>query len=297
MIKFYNRKTKSYEIEKISGEKLLNWLYNSKNINFLDIVTKKKFFSYIYGQYCDSKLSTLKIKSFVNNFNIDMNESLKSIGEFNSFNDFFTRKLKSNSRTTYGNKNILISPADSKVLAFENIDINKIIQVKGSNYSFKELLNSDKLCEQYKNGSCIIFRLCPTDYHRFHFIDSGICTETNKINGYYYSVNPIALEKIPSLFCKNKREWSILKSNNFGDILYMEVGATCVGTIVQTYTANKEVSKGQEKGYFKFGGSTVILFFEKNKVSIDKDILMQSNLGYETKVLIGDKIGKKFCSK
>lgn len=293
MIKFYNRKTKTYEIEKVSGEKLLNWLYDSKNTNFLNIVAKKKFFSYIYGKYCDTNLSTSKIKSFVENFNININESLKSIDKFTSFNDFFTRKLKSDSRTICGNENILISPADSRVLAFENIDINKIVQIKGSNYSFKELLNSDKLCEKYKDGNCIIFRLCPTDYHRFHFVDGGVCTETNKINGYYYSVNPIALKKIPGLFCKNKREWSILKSNNFKDILYMEVGATCVGTIVQTYTPNEEVSKGQEKGYFKFGGSTVILFFEKNTISFDKDILKQSELGYETKVLIGEKIGEK----
>lgn len=294
MIKFYNRKTKTYEVEKISGEKLLNWLYNSKNINFLNLVAKKKFFSYVYGKYCDTKLSTSKIKSFVDDFNINMNESLKSIDNFTSFNDFFTRKLKSHSRSIRGNENILISPADSRILAFENIDINKIVQIKGSNYSFKELLSSDKLCEKYIGGSCVVFRLCPTDYHRFHFIDSGICTKTNKINGYYYSVNPIALQKIPSLFCKNKREWSILKSNNFKDILYMEVGATCVGTIVQTYTQNKEVSKGQEKGYFKFGGSTLILFFEENTVSFDKDILKQSKLGYETKVLIGEKIGEKF---
>ncbi|MDU1443579.1 MAG: phosphatidylserine decarboxylase [Clostridium cochlearium] len=293
MIKFYNRKTKSYEIEKVSGEKLLNLLYNSKNNKLLNIITKNKFVSYFYGKYCDMEISKLKIKSFIENFNINIDESLKSINEFKSFNEFFTRKLKSNSRTIHGNNNILISPADSKVLAFENIDIKKIIQVKGSYYSFEELLNSNKLCEKYRDGSCLIFRLCPTDYHRFHFVDSGICTKTTKINGHYYSVNPRALQKIPSLFCKNKREWSILKSDNFGDILYIEIGATCVGTIVQTYNPNKKVSKGQEKGYFKFGGSTIILFFEKNKIFIDKDIINQSNLGYESKVLVGDKIGKK----
>ena len=147
--------------------------------------------------------------------------------------------------------------------------------------------------EKYAGGVCLILRLCPTDYHRFHFIDNGIPSETINIKGSYYSVNPVALDKIPKLFCQNKREYSIFHSENFGDILHIEVGASCVGTIIQSYTPNKEITKGDEKGYFKFGGSTTILFFEKNTVVIDKDILEQTSLGFECKVNLGDKIGHK----
>ena len=108
---------------------------------------------------------------------------------------------------------------------------------------------------------------------------------------YYYSVNPMALQKVEKLFCENKREWSIFHSDHFGDILYIEVGATFVGSIIQTYTPGTRVARGDEKGYFKFGGSTVLLFFQENKVKIDQDILEQTKHGYETSVLFGEKIG------
>jgi phosphatidylserine decarboxylase len=154
-------------------------------------------------------------------------------------------------------------------------------------------VEESSLLSSFENGICLILRLCPTDYHRFHFVDSGTCGETKKIKGSYYSVNPVALNKKEKLFCQNKREWSLLKSENFGDVLYVEVGATCVGSIIQTYTPGEKVEKGQEKGYFKFGGSTTILFFKKDTISIADDILVQSYLGFECKVLIGETIGYK----
>ena len=121
----------------------------------------------------------------------------------------------------------------------------------------------------------------------------GIAEKSNIVTGNYYSVNPTALERIPKLYCQNKREWSIFHSKNFGDIIHVEVGATCVGSIIQSYTPNKKVKKGDEKGYFKFGGSTTILFFKKDMVSIDDDILLQSSFGFESKVNMGEKIGEK----
>ena len=142
----------------------------------------------------------------------------------------------------------------------------------------------------------MVLRLAPTDYHRFHFIDNGICDVSQKIKGDYYSVNPAALKKIPELFCKNKRELSLFHSQNFGDVLYIEVGATCVGSIIQTYFPKKNILKGSEKGYFKFGGSTIILFFEKEKVIFDSDLIEQTEKGYETKVMLGEKIGIKVKS-
>ncbi|WP_125154821.1 phosphatidylserine decarboxylase [Clostridium rectalis] len=294
MIKIYNRNTKEYTIEKVSGEKYLNWIYSSPvGMCLLELMIKKKFTSFLYGKYCDSKLSSKKIQRFVNEFDINIEESLKSSKEFQSFNDFFTRKLKSTARPINLDENIFISPGDGRLLAYNNIDLNSIVQIKGFNYSLIELINSKDIAEKFNNGICLILRLCPTDYHRFHFVDSGLCGITEKINGAYYSVNPVALNKIENLFCKNKREWSLFHSENFKDILYVEVGATCVGSIIQSYTPNKKVEKGSEKGFFKFGGSTVVLFLEKDSVEIDKDIIDQTKLGYETKVLVGERIGLK----
>lgn len=293
MIKFYDRKSKKYEIELVAGEKYLNWTYSSRlGMNLLEIFIKKKAFSKLYGWYCDTKMSASKIKAFVKSLDIDMSITEKAENEFNSFNDFFTRKLKPYARPFSNEKNILISPADGRLLAYENIDLNNIMQIKGINYSLNDLIQNEAIASKYVGGTCLIFRLCPTDYHRFHFIDSGLCEKSNKINGSYYSVNPVALKKIPKLFCENKREWSVFHSENFKDILYVEVGATCVGSILQSYTPNSKIKKGDEKGYFKFGGSTVVLFLQKAAAKIDADIIEQTKLGFETKILMGEKIGE-----
>ncbi|MPQ42568.1 phosphatidylserine decarboxylase [Clostridium tarantellae] len=295
MIKIYNRISKKYDTEQVAGLKYINWSYSTPlGKNFTELFVKKKLFSKAYGSYCDKSLSKKKIKPFIDEFNIDMSICEKSINDFKNFNDFFARKLIPSARPIDNSPNILISPGDGRLSAFNNIDLEKVVQIKGFTYSLKELLSNEDIAKKYENGVCLILRLCPIDYHRFHFVDSGICGETHKITGQYYSVNPIALNNIPELFCKNKREWSILKSDNFGDIAIVEVGATCVGTIIQTYTPGKHVKKGDEKGYFKFGGSTTILFFEKDKVIIDDDIIEQTKLGYETRVLMGETIGKKF---
>ncbi len=294
MIKYYNRKTKVYETEKVAGEKYLNWTYSSPiGMTLLEALIKKKFFSSLYGWYLDQGLSRKKIESFVKEFDLDMSIAEKEQENFTSFNDFFYRKLKTHARPVDMNKNSVVSLGDGKLYAYENIDLEKIVQVKGFTYSLRELIKDDKIAERYDKGTCLILRLCPTDYHRFHFIDNGVCDHTVKIKGAYYSVNPVALQRVEKLFCENKREWSGFHSENFGDVLYVEVGATCVGSILQTYTPNKKVIKGEEKGYFKFGGSTVILFFEPDKINIDKDIIEQTEKGIETYVLMGEKIGEK----
>lgn len=294
MIKVYNRNQKNYEIENVAGKKYIDWCYSSPvGKSFTELLIKRKLPSKIVGAYYDTPLSKRKIKSFVKEFDIDMSLASKNIEDFNSFNDFFYRTLKDNARPIAQDPDILISPGDGRLSAFDNIDMDNIVQVKGFTYSLRELLGDAELAKEYDGGVCLILRLCPTDYHRFHFIDNGVCGKTTKINGSYYSVNPVALKNIPKLFVQNKREWSVLKSENFGDVINVEVGATCVGSIIQTYAPGSEVKKGDEKGYFKFGGSTTILFFKKDTVEIDKEILEQTELGFETKVVLGESIGKK----
>lgn len=294
MILVYNRTTKSYEEEKVAGVKYLEWCYQSPSgRRITELIVKKKICSKLYGFFCDSKLSKKKIPQFIDNFNINMSMYSKAPKEFKNFNDFFAREVIPTARPIPSNNNLLMSPVDGRLLAYDNINMNKLVQVKGITYSLKELIGDSEIAKNYDNGICLIFRLCPTDYHRYHFVDSGIPLKNHKIKGNYYSVNPIAVDKIPKLFCQNKREWSIFKSDHFDDILYVEVGATCVGSIIQSYKENKKVNKGDEKGYFKFGGSTVILFLKKDTVKIDSDILKQTQLGYETKVYMGESIGKK----
>ncbi|MBL4933631.1 phosphatidylserine decarboxylase [Clostridium paridis] len=294
MIKIYNRKTKSYEVENVAGGKYIEWSYGSPiGKSITELFVKKKLFTKIYGAHCDTRGSIKKIPAFIKDFDIDMRISKKRPEEFTSFNDFFVRELTEDARPIDKNPDILVSPGDGRLSAFENIDMDNVVQIKGLTYSLKELLLDEKVANEYNGGTCLILRLCPVDYHRYHFVDNGVCLESKKIEGHYYSVNPIALKNIPKLFCQNKREWSIFKSENFGDIIHVEVGATCVGTIIQTYKPLEPAKKGQEKGYFKFGGSTTVLFFKKGMVKIDKEIVEQTELGFETRVLMGETIGKR----
>jgi len=294
MIKFYNRLTKKYEEELIAGEAYLNWVYSSPlGMKLLELFIKKKMASRIFGYYCDTAMSKSKIDKFVDQFKIDMN--LFEIPEkgYRNFNEFFYRKLKKDKLQIASDENDLISPCDGRVLAYEGIDINMLIQIKGITYSLAELIGNDAINSNYAQGSCLIVRLSPANYHRFHFVDHGNCGRTTKIKGFYYSVNPASIQRINKLFCSNQREWSVLNSKNFGEILYVEVGATFVGSIIQTYHPHQEVTKGEEKGYFKFGGSTVIIFLRKDSVKIDQDILEQTKKGMECRVSMGERIGSK----
>lgn len=294
MIQVYNRQKNKYDTENVAGESYIRWSYESPiGKSFLELFIKRKIFSKLYGSYCDTKLSTKKISSFIRDFDIDMNICITNPNDFKNFNDFFTRKLTKEARPINMDENILVSPGDGRLLAYTNISIDNIIQVKNISYSLSELLQDDEIAKEYEGGTCLVLRLCPVDYHRLHFIDNGIAEKSNLVDGNYYSVNPTALERIPKLYCQNKREWSVFHSENFGDIIHVEVGATCVGSIVQSYKPNAKVKKGDEKGYFKFGGSTTILFFKSNTVLIDDDILLQSSFGFETKVNMGEKIGEK----
>ena len=143
---------------------------------------------------------------------------------------------------------------------------------------------------KYEDGSMIVIRLAPYDYHRFHFPVGGRVSPVVRIKGDYYSVNPIALHKMVDIFCRNKREYVVISNPVFGEVVMAEVGATMVGSIVRTYNGNV-VEKGQEKGYFKFGGSTVVLFFEEDKIKIDNDLLENTENNLETAVKMGERIG------
>ncbi|OPJ64574.1 phosphatidylserine decarboxylase [Clostridium oryzae] len=295
MKKYFDRSKGTYEFEKVAGGIYLKWLYSSPvGMNFLEAFVKKKLFSSLYGLYCDSRISSKKIKKFINDFDIDMSIYKNKACNFKTFNDFFIREVNEASRPIDTDIHHFIAPCEGRLTAYTNIDIDNLIQIKGITYKFKDLIPDNNLADLYINGTCLVFRLCPTDYHRFHFVDTGTCSANHKIKGTYYSVNPISLENKENVFCQNKREWSIFHSDNFSDILYVEIGATCVGSIIQTYTPNIHVKKGSEKGFFKFGGSTVMIFLKKDIIKIDDDILKQSSLSLETKIKLGEKIAVKF---
>jgi phosphatidylserine decarboxylase len=289
-IQYYERESGQLKTEKVAGEKWLVWLYyNPIGEATLWALAKRKLVSSIYGTMMDRPSSAKKIHPFIENFDIDMSVAQKQ--KFNNFNDFFTRKLKYDARPIDTNSNIVVSPADGKILAYANISNSDFI-IKGHRFNVSSFLDNPYLAQKYHDGALLIIRLAPADYHRFHFPVSGNVSPNKMIDGDYYSVNPFALRKKTEIFCLNKREYTILSNPLFGNVVMVEVGATMVGSIVQTFRGSS-VNKGEEKGYFKFGGSTVVLLFEKSKIHIDEDLLINTAKGYETTVKMGERIGEE----
>lgn len=287
-IQYYERETRQLKTENVAGEKWLVWLYNNPvGEATLWTMAKRKLVSSVYGKMMDRTSSAKRINPFVEDFDIDMSGVQEQ--EFKNFNDFFTRKLKDDARPVDTSFNILVSPADGKIMAYTDISKSDFI-IKGFRFDISSFLDDAVLAQKYRDGTLLVIRLAPVDYHRFHFPVSGNLTPGKKIEGDYYSVNPFALRKKAEIFCLNKREYTIISNPLFGDVIMAEVGATMVGSIVQTYKGSS-VKKGDEKGYFKFGGSTVVLVFEKNRISVDKDILINTAKGYETAVKMGERIG------
>jgi phosphatidylserine decarboxylase len=292
-LRIYNRQKQKVETEYIVGKKYLQWLYYKSSGNFfLEKIVKRKLASKFYGVLKNRKGSKRKIRDFIEENKIAEEEFLDKVSEYKNFNEFFYRKLKPEARPVNSNSDILVSPADGRVFIHENIQTSKIVEIKGMAFNLAQLVGSEEAIMEYDGGTMIIVRLNPSDYHRFHFPDSGIPEKTKEIKGAYYSVNTGVLDRIDNIYLKNKRTVTEFESDNFGKILYMEVGATFVGTIIQTFNPGQRVEKGAEKGYFKFGGSTVILFLKKGILTPDNDILEYTKKKTETLVKMGESLGK-----
>lgn len=290
-IEYIDRKTGNILREIVPGEQWLKWLYhNPVGKLALHAVVKRKFLSAWYGSKMDTPASRDKIPSFVTSLRIDMDEALRPVDDYATFNDFFIRELKPEARPVDAAPDSIVSPADGKVLAFEGIGGLESFFVKGRSFSLEKFLGNDALAGKYAGGALLIIRLAPVDYHRFHFPANGRISASTSMDGAYYSVSPHAVREKLSIYWENKREYSTLQTEYAGDILLCEVGATMVGTIVQSYTPETEIRKGQEKGWFKFGGSTVIALLEKGKAAIDADIIANTKKGYETGIRMGERL-------
>lgn len=290
-IKYINRKTGVMHSENPPAEGLLKFLYDHPfgKTAVLNLA-KRKLISETYGRQMNKASSTKRIKEFVDQLGIDMEESARPIEDFSSFNDFFYRKLKPNARPIESG---FVSPGDGRLLAFENISDIHDFFIKGRKFTLAQFLKNEQLAEQYKDSSLIILRLAPNDYHRYHFPYEGTPSEMTKIRGNYYSVSPYALaSNFTKVFCENKREYCILKTTDKGDVVIAPIGATMVGSIFETYTPNEELKKGAEMGYFAFGGSTVVLLVDKSKIAIDADLIENTKNKIETFVKMGEQIGK-----
>jgi len=315
---FYHRYLKQLKDEKIYGEEGIKWLYGPSGQVFWPFIASS-WASSLYGKYQSHPISKRKIRNFIQDYEIDLEEYMSgslpiSKGQtqaesYANFNEFFIRKFKENKRSFPTSPTLLGAFAEGRYSGFSSHQFNQTsLPVKNAGISAKELLGPSSFWPDFtlvrdffkklENGPVLIARLCPVDYHRFHFPDEGVVLCEYSLEGGYHSVNPIALAKLPQIFCTNKRTVTLLESDHFGPLAIIEVGATFVGTIEQTYAPEKlrkktRVSRGQEKGMFLFGGSTVVLIGAPNIWTPSEDILFHTQEGREVFIHLGDEIGKK----
>jgi len=277
-----------YEQEVVVAEKWMRLIYESPVGGApLLFLARRKVLSRIYGMYCRTTLSARKIPQFIEQYQIDMTGCS---GEYKNFADFFSRE-KTDVQFPI-ESGVLGSPCEGLVSAYADIMPDNLIAAKGEAFSLAELLNNEALAAEYTGGTMVRIRLTPANYHRIHFFDSGTVTDIRMLNGTLYSVSPLALNRVARLYCRNKRALVTFSSQNFGDVLLVEVGATFVGSIVHCFENGDEVDRGQQACYFLPGGSLLLMFFKYGSFVADEGLLAQSIAGYETKIQIGTALGR-----
>lgn len=287
-ITYYNSLTSTTETENVYGEGFLQFTYgNPIGKAALHAFVKRPFFSHWYGCRMSSPASRQRIAPFIEKYALNPDEFATPPDQFTSFNDFFYRKLKPSARPIHADPSSIVFPADGRHLAFPKASEISSVFVKGQSFDLEKLLGDSALAARYHDGALLLSRLCPVDYHRYHFPVAGKASTTSLINGPLFSVSPIALAQNLSYFWQNKRTITRIETPTCGTVLMLEIGATCVGSIHQAYTAGTHVEKGQEKGYFAFGGSSTILLFEPGAIAIPADLAARSAASIETYALMG----------
>jgi phosphatidylserine decarboxylase len=294
-VEIYNRESGKPEKEEVFSWRFKKIFYGTGfGRIFMRIFFKRKFASRLFCYFQNKNMK--KINEFIEKYGIRTDEFELPVDSFKDFNDFFTRKLKAGARPISKRSDILISPADARLRVFP-IKGHMQITVKGRKYGYDTLIGNPALMKDFENGLCLIFRLVPGDYHRYCYPDEGVHDAITRINGHLHVSSPQTLvtRHFP-LYHDNYREYCILNTRNFGAILQIEVGAMTVGRIKQHKMGGGAFLKGEEKGYFEYGGSTILLVIKPLTVTIDEDIMRYSRQGIETMVRYGSGIGAK-CGK
>lgn len=267
-------------------DKLLSFLYTNIFGRMLLKPLIQPQVSKLAGRYLSSAHSKWLISKFIerNEINMDIYEEC----DYSSFNDFFTRKIKPDCRPVPEDLDVLISPCDCLATVYP-IQENTTFSIKNTECTLRSLLRSPRLAKRFRGGYAYILRLTVEDYHRYLYSVSGKQSKNYHIDGTFHTVNPIANDYLP-IYKENTREYTVIHSKEFGDVLQMEVGALLVGKI-SNHKQSTVVTRGEEKGFFEYGGSTIVVLTQKGRVTPRSDLLTNSKNGYETKVLQAHPLG------
>lgn len=267
-------------------DKLLSFLYTNIFGRMLLKPLIQPQVSKLAGRYLSTAHSKWLISKFIerNEINMDIYEEC----DYSSFNDFFTRKIKPDCRPVPEDLDVLISPCDCLATVYP-IQENTTFSIKNTEYTLRSLLRSPRLAKRFRGGYAYVLRLTVEDYHRYLYSVSGKQSKNYHIDGTFHTVNPIANDYLP-IYKENTREYTVIRSKEFGDVLQMEVGALLVGKI-SNHKQSTVVTRGEEKGFFEYGGSTIVVLTQKGRVIPRSDLLTNSKNGYETKVLQAHPLG------
>lgn len=309
---YFDRRDQKMEKEHIYGDGFLRFLYENKKGRFWAGIISHGLFSKLSGLYQNSSLSKKEIPRFIEKFKINMAEYVGEVGRskgkgngkgkeneveetfpYKNFNEFFTRKFRPGVRPFVKEKRHMPAFAEGKYLAYKSMIENETYIIKGKSLTIGDILQDSKWERIFSDGPIFISRLCPVDYHRFHFPDDGEIIYHYRLPGKFHSVSPLALRRKQNIFAINERQVTIIQTKNFGRCAYIEIGALAVGKIKQTHSLVKPFKRGDEKGLFLFGGSTVILIGERGCWLPDQDLLEMSERKIETFVRLGEKIAQQ----
>jgi phosphatidylserine decarboxylase len=289
-IQYRDRRTGRLELERVFHGEALDFLYENRAGRVLaSLLTANGLFSRGYGWLQRRPASRRNIPRFISGLGIDAAEAERAPGEYASLDDFFSRRLKPGSRPIDPDPERLIAPADGRIRVFPRVR-ESALEVKGSTVRLEELLGDRAVADRYADGALVVIRLAAADYHRFHFPDSGTASGSRVVGQRLHSVHPIALGAGAPSF-ENKRMLTRIDTRGFGPMLQVEIGALTVGTIEQTFQPGA-VERGQEKGFFRFGGSAMVLLAEPGRLQFDEDLVRDSEAGIETLVRMGQPIAK-----
>ena len=283
----YKKKFETYDMSCNENLYIL-FLYKTLPGRIILRLLLKRTISKFLGIIMDSGISRFLIHAFIKNNNICMDEYKTT--KYKSFNDFFTREIKKGGRVISTNTHEVIAPCDGKMTVYP-ITSDSVFRIKNSVYSVNGLLQNRQLADDFTGGICLIFRLMPDDYHRYCYIDDGEIVSQKKIKGVFHTVRPIAMQRY-NIYTQNSREYAVLQTINFGKVIQIEVGALFIGRIVN-HIKEGAFKRGDEKGMFEFGGSTIILLFQKDVIKADDIIYENTQQNKETIVKMGNKIGEK----
>ncbi len=291
-IRYFNRLTGALETEQVYGERWLRLAYENPCGAILRHLIKRPFFSRWYGRRMARSASQSLVAPFIRDFGLDPSEFAESPDSFDSFNEFFIRRLKPEARPFDPDPGAIVFPCDGRHLGFPDLSRVDSVFVKGQRFSLPGLLGSTELSRKFERGTLVLSRLCPIDYHRYHFPAAGTPSGSRLLNGPLFSVSPIALRRNLSYLWQNKRVLTELETETHGTILMVEIGATNVGSITQTFTPDQSVTRGEERGYFSFGGSSTITLFEPGRITLAEDLLEHSARQTELYAPMGSFLGR-----